>query len=130
MAKDQNLSLNVSKIAGNCGRLMCCLKYEHNVYEEKLKKLPHLSAIVKTKDGEGTIDNIEVLREVARVKLNDENGNVYYRKYPIEEIEVIKDTKKRHTNDPLNADSKEDINELKKIEEMDKRDKKNSNDDE
>lgn len=129
MAKDQNLSLNVSKIAGSCGRLMCCLRYEHNVYEEKLKKLPHIGATVKTKDGEGTIDNIEVLREVARIKLKDDNDNVYYRKYPIEEIDVIKDTKRRHTKDSLNTDTKEDIQELKKIEEMDKIDKKNANND-
>ena len=129
MAKDQNLSLNVSKIPGSCGRLMCCLRYEHNVYEEKLKKLPHIGATVKTKDGEGTIDNIEVLREVARIKLKDDNDNVYFRKYPIEEIEIIKDTRRRHTNDPLNTDTKEDIQELKKIEEMDKIDKKNATDD-
>lgn len=129
MAKEQNLSLNVSKIAGNCGRLMCCLGYEHNVYEEKMKKLPHPGAIVKTKDGEGVIDNVEVLREIARVKLKDADENTYFRKYPIEEIEVIKDTRKKHNNNSLNIDTKEDIQELKKIEEMDKRDKKNANQD-
>ena len=126
MAKDQNLSLNVSKIAGNCGRLMCCIKYEHEVYEEKIKKLPHIGALVKTKDGEGIIDNIEVLREVAKVKLKDEDENSYYRKYPIEEIEVIKDTRRKNINNSLMVDSKEDIQELKKIEEMDKIEKKNS----
>ena len=129
MAKEQNLSLNVSKIAGNCGRLMCCLKYEQNVYEDKMKKLPHPGAIVKTKDGEGTIDTIEVLREIARVKLKDENDNNYFRKYPVEEIEVIKDTKKKQTDNTLNIDTKEDLKELEKIEEMDKRDKKNANSD-
>ena len=51
MAKEQNISLNPSKISGNCGRLMCCLKYEQEVYEEKLKKLPNIGAIVKTPDG-------------------------------------------------------------------------------
>ena len=129
MAKEQNLSLNVSKIAGNCGRLMCCLKYEQNVYEDKMKKLPHPGAIVKTKDGEGTIDNVEVLREIVRVKLKDEDENTYYRKYPVEEIEVIKDTKKKQIDDSLNIDSSEDLQELEKIEEMDKRDKKNANSD-
>ena len=129
MAKEQNLSLNVSKIAGNCGRLMCCLRYEQNVYEDKMKKLPHPGAIVKTKDGEGTIDNVEVLREIVRVKLKDEDENTYYRKYPVEEIEVIKDTKKKQIDDSLNIDSSEDLQELEKIEEMDKRDKKNANSD-
>lgn len=129
MAKEQNLSLNVSKIAGNCGRLMCCIAYEHNVYEEKLKKLPHPGALVKTKDGEGTIDNVEVLREIARVKLKDADENTYFRKYPIDEIEVIKDTKKRHTSNSLNVDTTEDMKELEKLEEMDKREQKNANQD-
>ncbi len=49
MAKEQNISLNPSKISGNCGRLMCCLKYEQDVYEEKIKRLPRIGAIVKTR---------------------------------------------------------------------------------
>ena len=51
MAKEQNISLNPSKISGNCGRLMCCLKYEQEAYEEKLARLPKIGAIVKTEDG-------------------------------------------------------------------------------
>ena len=69
MAKEQNLSLNLSKISGNCGRLMCCLKYENDVYEEKLSRLPHVGAIVKTEDGEGEIVNVEILAERVRVRL-------------------------------------------------------------
>ena len=64
MAKEQNISLTPSKISGNCGRLMCCLKYEDNVYTEKLSRLPHVGAIVKTQDGEGEVDNIEILKEI------------------------------------------------------------------
>ncbi len=55
MAKEQNISLNPSKISGNCGRLMCCLKYEQEVYAEKLAHLPKIGAIVKTNDGEGEV---------------------------------------------------------------------------
>lgn len=55
MAKEQNISLNPSKISGNCGRLMCCLKYEQEVYEEKLSRLPKIGAIVKTEEGEGEV---------------------------------------------------------------------------
>lgn len=55
MAKEQNISLNPSKISGNCGRLMCCLKYEQEVYEEKLKRIPKIGAIVKTENGEGEV---------------------------------------------------------------------------
>ena len=61
MAKEQNISLNPSKISGNCGRLMCCLKYEQNVYEEKLQRLPNVGAIVKTPDGKGEVEGIETL---------------------------------------------------------------------
>ena len=61
MAKEQSTSLNPSKISGNCGRLMCCLKYEQEVYEDKLKRLPKIGAIVKTEDGEGTVDSIQTL---------------------------------------------------------------------
>lgn len=55
MAKEQNISLNPSKISGNCGRLMCCLRYEQEVYEEKLSRLPRVGAIVKTADGNGEV---------------------------------------------------------------------------
>ena len=69
MAKEQNMSLNPSKISGNCGRLMCCLKYEQDVYEEKLSRIPKMGAIVKTEDGEGIVDGVETLKEKVRVKL-------------------------------------------------------------
>ena len=90
MAKEQNISLNPSKISGNCGRLMCCLKYEDNVYTEKLKRLPHVGAIVKTEDGEGEIDSIETLKEVVKVKFKNEEG-YSYKKYNAKDIKVIKD---------------------------------------
>ena len=72
MAKEQNISLTPSKISGNCGRLMCCLKYEDNVYTEKLSRLPHVGAIVKTQDGEGEVDNIEILKEIGFQQIESE----------------------------------------------------------
>ena len=90
MAKEQNIALASSKISGNCGRLMCCLRYEHEVYEEKLKKLPKIGATVKTEDGEGIVDGIETLKEEVRVKLKDGDG-FYYKKYDAKDIKVIKD---------------------------------------
>ena len=90
MAKEQNIALASSKISGNCGRLMCCLRYEHEVYEEKLQRLPRIGAIVKTQDGEGTVDGIETLKEKVRVKLKDGEG-FYYKKYDAKDIKVIKD---------------------------------------
>ena len=90
MAKEQNLSLNLSKISGNCGRLMCCLKYENDVYEEKLKRLPHVGAIVKTVDGEGVVETVETLAERLRVKI--QNGENYtLKKYLAKDVKIIKD---------------------------------------
>ena len=92
MAKEQNLSLNPTKISGNCGRLMCCLKYEQEVYEEKEKRLPHVGAIVKTPDGVGEVDNVETLKETVRVRIKD--GDIFKQKrYEVKDIKVIKDVK-------------------------------------
>ena len=89
MAKEQNMSLNPSKISGNCGRLMCCLKYEDNVYEEKLKNLPNIGAIVKTEDGEGEVEAIETLKERVRVKIKDNEEGYFYKRYDAKDIKVI-----------------------------------------
>lgn len=85
MAKEQNISLNPSKISGNCGRLMCCLKYENEVYEEKLSRLPEIGEKVKTPDGEGEVDGVETLKEIVRVKIKDDDG-YFYKKYKADEI--------------------------------------------
>lgn len=85
MAKEQNISLNPSKISGNCGRLMCCLKYENEVYEEKLSRLPEIGERVKTPDGIGEVDSVETLKETVRVKIKDEDG-YFYKKYKADEI--------------------------------------------
>lgn len=119
MAKDQSLSLNPSKIAGNCGRLMCCLKYEDEVYQEKIKRLPHVGAIVKTPEGVGEVDSVETLAERIKVKLK--NGENYsYKKFLLKEIKVIKDT------DAERVDEEEQKNkeELEKLERMEQEDKK------
>lgn len=120
MAKEQNLSLNLSKISGNCGRLMCCLKYENDVYEEKLSRLPHVGAIVKTEDGEGEIVNVEILAERVRVKL--QNGeDISYKKYNVGDIKVIKDAIAEKGNEQ-NDEETEDMKELERLEELDKED--------
>ena len=90
MAKEQNISLNPSKISGNCGRLMCCLKYEQEAYEEKLKKLPNIGAIVKTPEGQGEVDGVETLKEIVKVKIKD--GEIYkFKRFETKDIKVIKD---------------------------------------
>lgn len=69
MAKEQNLSLNPTKISGLCGRLMCCLKFEHQVYEELLQKMPKIGAIVNTPEGKGTVIETFTLLEKVKVKV-------------------------------------------------------------
>lgn len=117
MAKEQNISLNPSKIAGNCGRLMCCLQYEQNVYEEKLKRLPKIGAIVKTADGQGEVCGIETLKEIVKVKFKD-GEETFFKKYKANEIKIIKNIENKE--DEI---SKEDLEELKKMEELDKKEK-------
>lgn len=85
MAKEQNISLNPSKISGNCGRLMCCLKYENEVYEEKLSRLPEVGEKVKTPDGIGEVESVETLKEIVRVKIKD-GEEYFYKKYKADEI--------------------------------------------
>ncbi len=122
MAKEQNISLNPSKISGNCGRLMCCLKYENEVYEEKLKRLPHVGAIVKTEDGEGEVDSIETLKEIIRVKIKD-GDNYFYRKYNAKDVKVIKDAEKER----LDQEEIEHQKELQELENLEKKEEKINN---
>ena len=123
MAKDQKISLNPSKIAGNCGRLMCCLQYEQNVYEEKLKKLPKIGAIVKTPDGEGEVCGIETLKEIIKVKFRD-GEETFFRKFGAKDVKIIKNVENKEENDDKNEDiNKEELEELKKMEELDKKEK-------
>lgn len=118
MAKEQNISLNPSKISGNCGRLMCCLKYEQDVYEEKLKNMPNIGAIVKTVDGTGEVESVETLKEVVRVKFKD--GDIFnYKKYNVKDIVVIKDISSEQSNSEEKEYQKE-LKELEKFEEMEK----------
>jgi cell fate regulator YaaT (PSP1 superfamily) len=72
MAKAQNLSLNPTKISGVCGRLMCCLAYEHDVYEEFKKGLPRVGKAVTTSQGEGLVLKHNPLAETVFVKLQDD----------------------------------------------------------
>ena len=71
MAKTQSLSLNPTKISGTCGRLMCCLKYEQDAYEDAIKRLPKNDSFVLTPDGTGNVSDINVLKETVSVKLDD-----------------------------------------------------------
>ena len=120
MAKEQNISLNPSKISGNCGRLMCCLKYEQEAYEEKLARLPRIGAIVKTADGEGEVCQVETLKERVKVKFKD-NDEVFFKRYDLPDIKIIKNAEKEE-----DIVEDENIKELEKLEKLDKIDSENS----
>ena len=70
MAKTQNLSLNPTKISGTCGRLMCCLKYEQDAYEDLVKNAPKPESFVETPDGAGTVSSVNLLRQTVQVRLD------------------------------------------------------------
>ena len=120
MAKEQGIALNPSKISGNCGRLMCCLKYEQDVYAEKGARLPKVGAIVKTPSGEGTVEGVEILKEQVKVKIKD--GEDYtYKKFDAKDIKIIKDAK----GGSVNKEEKENYKELQELEKLEKMDIKN-----
>ncbi len=92
MAKEQGLSLNPTKISGTCGRLMCCLKYEQETYEDLLKVTPRQGAIVKTPDGQGVVEYVEILK--GRVKVRIENkGVAALSDYDVKDIKILKKSK-------------------------------------
>ena len=79
MAKIQSLSLNPTKISGSCGRLMCCLRYEEEAYEDLIKKVPKQGAFVETADGYGTAAQVNLLRQTVKVKLDNDDSLHLYR---------------------------------------------------
>lgn len=86
MAKEQNLSLNPSKISGLCGRLMCCLKYEHKTYEEILKRLPDVGNKVKTPRGTGIVIDTNPLLEIVKVKVKADEDTEEIVPFVLDEI--------------------------------------------
>ena len=88
MAKIQGLSLNPQKISGVCGRLMCCLKYENAYYSEVYKEMPKVGSKVKTPDGEGTVEQNDLIKQTSRVRVLLSNGDYDMRTYKLEEMKI------------------------------------------
>ena len=89
MAKEQNLSLNPTKISGTCGRLMCCLKNEQAAYEDLIKKTPNVGSLVKTPDGKGVVSSVSILKGIVSVAV--ENGSEKeIKEYKTDEIKILK----------------------------------------
>ena len=95
MAKEQGLSLNPTKISGACGRLMCCLKYEQEAYEELIKKSPRVGAVVRTSDGEGVVTDLALLKGRLKVRLKSETPDAASRDYALSDVTVIRDGGRR-----------------------------------
>lgn len=111
MAKEQGLSLNPTKISGACGRLMCCLKYEHEAYEEMISRVPKEGAIVETPDGQGVVISSSLLKELVKVKLDNEN-ETDLKIYDASDVKVIKDV----SRDEIEEEVDIDLEELKELE--------------
>lgn len=126
MAKEQNLSLNPTKISGVCGRLMCCLKHEEETYEELNRRLPGVGDYVTTDDGfKGEVSSVNVLRQLVKV-IVDVNDEKEIREYRADQLRF----KKKHGRGRKNeaADEKE-LKELEKLEREDKKGGKSKLDD-
>ncbi|HIR35164.1 MAG TPA: stage 0 sporulation family protein [Candidatus Faecimorpha stercoravium] len=114
MAKDQNLSLNPTKISGTCGRLMCCLKYEESTYEELTRKLPAEGDLVQTPNGVGEVLHVNVLRQLLKVGVRqNEKGDVEIAEYPLDEIEIVRRKRNRNKGgQPMDQEEKKQLEEL------------------
>ena len=121
MAKEQNLSLNPTKISGVCGRLMCCLKNEEEAYEELNSKLPNVGDVVETSDGlKGEVQSISVLKQMVRVVVTLDNDEREVKDYPVSELKF----KPRRRRD--RQASEKEMKELRELEKLEKQDEKKS----
>ena len=102
MAKTQNLSLNPTKISGTCGRLMCCLKYEQEAYEDLIRNSPKVDSFVDTPEGRGTVIELDLLR--SRVKVRMEEAPDTINVFPNAEIAVLRNGKAKKNDPPIPAD--------------------------
>lgn len=116
MAKEQNLSLNPTKISGVCGRLMCCLKNEEETYEELNKRLPIVGDVVTTPEGiKGEVSGVSVLRQLVKVIVNV-NDEKEIREYKVEELKF----KRKYRKESLHINDEE----LKELEMLEKKEGK------
>ena len=123
MAKEQNLSLNPTKISGMCGRLMCCLKHEEETYEYLNRKLPNVGDFVTTDDGlKGEVHSVNVLRQLVKV-LIENNDEKEIREYKVEQLRF----KKRHRKEKQDDVTDAELKELEKLEKQEGRSKLDDN---
>ena len=117
MAKEQNLSLNPTKISGICGRLMCCLNYEQSTYEDLRKRMPKVGSIVKTSEGTGEVFSNNIVKESVKVKLKKGEEEIL-EEFKIDTIELIKGHYEDSVDDDdikLEVESEEDRKLIKNL---------------
>lgn len=102
MAKTQNLSLNPTKISGTCGRLMCCLKYEQDAYEDLIRTSPRVESFVDTPEGRGTVVETELLRQRVKVRMEDSPETISV--FSNQDIAVLRNGKAKKNDPPIPAD--------------------------
>ena len=120
MAKEQNLSLNPTKISGVCGRLMCCLKHEEETYEELNSRLPGVGDHVTARDGSrGEVSSVNVLRQMVKVIVTLENEEKETREYKVEELK-FRPRRKKEKNNKRHSEDRE----LKALEDLERREGK------
>ena len=102
MAKTQNLSLNPTKISGTCGRLMCCLKYEQEAYEDLIRTSPKAESFVDTPEGRGTVVDIDLLRQRVKVRMEDAPESI--QTFANTDIAVLRNGKAKKNDPPIPAD--------------------------
>ena len=102
MAKTQNLSLNPTKISGTCGRLMCCLKYEQDAYEDLLRNSPKVESFVDTPEGRGTVVEVDLLRSRVKVRMEDAPETISV--FANADIAVLRNGKAKKNDPPIPAD--------------------------
>ena len=102
MAKTQNLSLNPTKISGTCGRLMCCLKYEQDAYEDLLRTSPKAESFVDTPEGRGTVTEVDLLRQRVKVRMEEHPEEIQV--FSNSEIAVLRNGKAKKNDPPIPAD--------------------------
>ena len=103
MAKEQNFSLNSAKVSGACGRLMCCIRYEHEAYEDALKVTPPVGTVVMTSEGEGTVIEIKPLAREIKVKITDKEKDAV-KNYKVSDVKILR-TPKKHKSQDNNDDA-------------------------
>ena len=102
MAKTQNLSLNPTKISGTCGRLMCCLKYEQEAYEDLIRTAPKAESFVDTPEGRGTVTDVDLLRQRVKVRMEDSPETITW--FSNTDIAVLRSGKAKKNDPPIPAD--------------------------